>query len=119
MSVFGFQGLWLDLLVTVRVREYGFEFRRADAPGTTRSMRTALADLDVKHLWVIYPGEEQYQLDESITALPILSLPDAARELGVGAEALRFVSCRVKLRTCRSMGDTRIRMNAPPYGLCS
>lgn len=64
-------GAELDLMVTVRGKRYGFEFKHSDAPGTTRSMRTAISDLSLEHLWVVYPGEERYVLDSTITALPI------------------------------------------------
>ena len=69
-------GAELDLMVTVGGRRYGFEFKYSDAPGTTKSMRTALRDLGLKHIWVIYPGGESYALDEHITVLPIRDVPD-------------------------------------------
>lgn len=64
-------GAELDLLVFREGRRYGFECKLADAPGTTRSMRVALKDLDLSHLWIVYPGEEAYPLDDRISALPI------------------------------------------------
>ena len=68
-------GAELDLLVAVGGRRFGFEFKVSDAPGTTKSMRIALQDLALQHLWVVYPGDETYPLDERITALPIACLP--------------------------------------------
>ena len=68
-------GAELDLLVAVGGRRFGFEFKVSDAPGTTKSMRIALQDLALHHLWVVYPGDETYPLDERITALPIACLP--------------------------------------------
>ena len=38
-------------------------------------MRTALRDLGLKHLWVVYPGDESYALDDQIMALPIRDVP--------------------------------------------
>ena len=73
-------GAELDLLVSVGGERFGFEFKYSDAPGTTRSMRTALRDLSLKHLWVIYPGDETYALDERITVLPIRDIPDLSFE---------------------------------------
>ena len=73
-------GAELDLLVSVGGERFGFEFKYSDAPGTTRSMRTALRDLSLKHLWVIYPGDETYALDERITVLAIRDLPDLSFE---------------------------------------
>lgn len=64
-------GAELDLMIIVDGRRHGFEFKLSDAPGTTRSMRTALEDLSLAHLWVVYPGSEEYPLDEHITVLPV------------------------------------------------
>ncbi len=64
-------GAELDLLVMSKGKRYGFEFKYADAPGTTRSMRTAIKDLALEHLWVVYPGKEEYDLDEIISVIPI------------------------------------------------
>lgn len=72
-------GAELDLLVTVGGRRYGFEFKVGEAPGATRSMRVALADLGLTHLWIIYPGNAAYDLDERLSVLPlgeIRYLPD-------------------------------------------
>jgi hypothetical protein len=43
-------------------------------------MRTALEDLALDHLWVVYPGEHRYPIDERISAWPIqdvAALPEA------------------------------------------
>ncbi|WP_419950645.1 ATP-binding protein [Candidatus Palauibacter sp.] len=64
-------GAELDLLVFGGGKRYGFECKFADAPGTTRSMRVALEDLGLSHLWIVYPGEEAYPLDDRISVLPI------------------------------------------------
>ena len=64
-------GAELDLLVFGGGERYGFECKFADAPGTTRSMRVALEDLDLSHLWIAYPGEEAYPLDDRISVLPV------------------------------------------------
>jgi predicted AAA+ superfamily ATPase len=64
-------GAELDLLVTVTGKRYGFEFKYADAPGTNRSMRIAIEDLGLEHLWVIYPGRHEYDIDKNISAIPI------------------------------------------------
>ena len=79
-------GAELDLLVMRGGRRYGFECKLADAPGTTRSMRTALNDLELEHLFVVYPGNERYPLDERISALPVADIPALARSLVAGEE---------------------------------
>jgi len=59
----------LDLFAHLRGKPYGFEFKRADAAKVTPSMRIALADLKLKHLFVVTPGNRSYGLDEKITAV--------------------------------------------------
>jgi uncharacterized protein len=74
-------GAELDLLVRIRGRQYGFEFKYADAPGTTRSMHIAVQDLSLEHLWVIYPGRQEYSLDNKISVFPVDSIPRLADTL--------------------------------------
>jgi len=64
-------GAELDLLTLVRGKRYGFEFKYADAPGRNRSMHAAIEDLGLEHLWVIYPGQQEYALDAKISVIPI------------------------------------------------
>ena len=68
-------GAELDLMVMIGGQRHGFEIKHADAPGTTKSMHAALADLGLAHLWVIYPGKDRYVLDEKITAVPAREIP--------------------------------------------
>ena len=74
-------GAELDLLLNIGGKRHGFEFKHSDAPEATKSMHVALADLDLAHLWVVYPGKERYVLDSRLTAVPIRALPDLAAEL--------------------------------------
>ena len=78
-------GAELDLLMIVGGKRYGFEFKYADAPGTTRSMRIAMQDLKLARLWVVYPGDEAYDLDERISALPVADLPTIGSALRDGS----------------------------------
>jgi hypothetical protein len=64
------QGAELDLLLMRGARRIGIEIKRSDAPALTPSMRSALADLRLDRLWVIYPGERRYALHERVTVLP-------------------------------------------------
>jgi len=66
-------GAELDLLLD-GPRRLGFEVKRADAPRLTPSMRSATNDLNLEHLWVIYPGSRRYRLSEAVTALPFEDL---------------------------------------------
>ena len=67
-------GAELDLLLFKGGRAAGFEIKYTDAPKTTKSMRIAIKDLQLKHLYIVYPGNKTYPLDESITALSINDL---------------------------------------------
>ena len=64
-------GAELDLMVTIAGKRHGFEFKYTDAPGRKRSMHIAIEDLELEHLWVIYPGDQKYTLDSKITAIPL------------------------------------------------
>jgi predicted AAA+ superfamily ATPase len=64
-------GAELDLLVTIGGERYGFEFKYADAPTTSRSMHIAIDNLGLKHLWVVYPGQTEYDLKERISVVPV------------------------------------------------
>lgn len=70
----------LDLVMFLNGRKVGVEFKRADAPAMTRSMRTALADLDLDELWVVYPGTRTYPLGEKTTVRPLVDCLRLAEE---------------------------------------
>jgi len=64
----------IDLVFQKNGRLYGVEVKYAQAPGLTPSMRMACDELDLKHLWVIYPGKTTYALDRNITGIPVTEL---------------------------------------------
>jgi len=74
-------GAELDLLVIRGGRRYGFEFKFADAPSTSKSMRVALTDLSLQKLWVVYPGDRRFALDDMIEAVPISEIPETIADL--------------------------------------
>ncbi|MXZ45369.1 MAG: ATP-binding protein [Gammaproteobacteria bacterium] len=65
------RGTELDLLLLRKGKRWGFEFKCSDAPRTTKAMQVAINDLNLEHLWVVYPGTQSFPLTESITALPL------------------------------------------------
>jgi predicted AAA+ superfamily ATPase len=77
----------LDLLFVVNGRRYGVEAKFSEAPAVTRSMRTALDDLALDHLWIVHPGRQRYEADERITAWPATELPDLAEDVRRRARA--------------------------------
>jgi predicted AAA+ superfamily ATPase len=64
----------LDLLLMLDGRRIGFEIKRADAPKLTQSMRTACEDLQLDHLYVLYPGSREYPLSRQVTVKPFHQL---------------------------------------------
>lgn len=70
------RGAELDLLLLRRGRRWGFEFKCTDAPRTTKSMHIVVRDLGLERLWVVYPGETEYPLTDTITALPLRRIGD-------------------------------------------
>jgi predicted AAA+ superfamily ATPase len=74
-------GAELDLMVTIAGRRHGFEFKYTDAPGRKRSMHIAIEDLGLEHLWVIYPGDQTYILDDKITVIPMEEISQIANKM--------------------------------------
>lgn len=64
-------GAELDLLMLKHGKRVGVEFKYADAPVLTPSMRIALADLALDALYVVYPGERRYALAPKVQAVPL------------------------------------------------
>jgi len=64
-------GAELDLVLPVRGKRYGIEIKFSEAPKITHSMQTAISDLSLEHLWVIYPGQHAYPAGEKITVFPL------------------------------------------------
>jgi len=58
-------------------RWLGIECKRADAPRLTRSIRTALDDLRLDQVAVIYPGRKRYALAPRVDAVPLRTLRSA------------------------------------------
>lgn len=75
-------GAELDLFFQQRGRRFGVEFEFNEAPKVTASMRSALEDLKLDHLWVICPGQHQYAVHEKITVLPLRSVVGLSAEIG-------------------------------------
>jgi predicted AAA+ superfamily ATPase len=66
-----YNGAELDLLLFKDGRRIGIECKRADAPVLTPSMRTALTDLRLDHLYVLYPGDKTYSLGKKVEVVPL------------------------------------------------
>lgn len=64
----------IDLILIHQGRRYGVECKRTDTPRVTPSIRIALRDLELAHVWVVYPGDKSYPLADQVTAMPLSEL---------------------------------------------
>ncbi len=71
-------GAELDLLLFLGGRRIGIEIKRADAPTMTPSMVSALKDLELHRLLVVYPGATRYKLRSKVE---VMSLAECMAEL--------------------------------------
>ena len=69
-------GAELDLLWRKGGRNWGAEVKWASAPQLTPSIKIASKDLELSHLWVVYPGTGTYRLSADVTVLPMSSVRD-------------------------------------------
>jgi predicted AAA+ superfamily ATPase len=67
-------GAELDLVFQFKGNRYGMEIKFNEAPSLTPSMRIAVSELALDHLWIVYPGSETYPVTKNITALPLKNL---------------------------------------------
>jgi uncharacterized protein len=75
-------GAALDLLISLNGQRIGVEVKYADAPRLTRSMRIALDDLKLTHLYVVHPGTARYDLAARVEAI---GLSEMLAEIAPGA----------------------------------
>jgi predicted AAA+ superfamily ATPase len=64
-------GAEIDLFFVSGGKRFAVEFKFTEAPTVTKSMQVALEDLNLQHMWVVYPGENTYPAHEKITMLPL------------------------------------------------
>lgn len=58
----------IDLFTFKNGKRLGFEFKYSDSPKMTKSIHIGLEALKLEHLYVIFPGNIHFPLDEKITA---------------------------------------------------
>lgn len=71
-------GAEMDLFFLHKGRHYGVETKFSEAPRVTRSMRVALDNLNLEHLWVVYPGQKAYPVHEKVTVWPLQDVAELA-----------------------------------------
>ena len=68
-------GAEVDLLWQAQGRNWAVEVKYGSAPKLTPSMKSAVQDLSLEHVWVVYPGERIYSLADRVSALPLTCIP--------------------------------------------
>ena len=63
------RGAEIDLLLFEGSRRIGLEFKRTSAPRMTRSMHSALVDLKLDRIFVVFPGDTRFRLHERVDAV--------------------------------------------------
>ncbi|MFZ5564292.1 MAG: ATP-binding protein [Thermodesulfobacteriota bacterium] len=68
------QGAEIDLVLRRGDELFGIECKRTDAPRMTLSIRNAIADLGLKRVLILYPGEQRFLLSDQVEAVPVHDL---------------------------------------------
>jgi predicted AAA+ superfamily ATPase len=67
-------GAEVDLVWQEHGRTWAVEVKYSSAPRMTPSMTSAIRDLELAHLWVVYGGDKTYALGPHATALPVAAV---------------------------------------------
>jgi predicted AAA+ superfamily ATPase len=65
----------IDLVIQMSAGLFAFEFKTADAPQRTKSMLTSVEALGISRLFLVYPGQTNYNLHDRIEAVGFVNLP--------------------------------------------
>ena len=74
-------GAELDLFTFIGGKRIGFEIKYSDAPQMTKSIHSAIEDLSLEKVFIIYPGEKNYPVQEKVEVI-------AARKIFTFAKAV-------------------------------
>lgn len=75
-------GAELDLFFAQRGRHFGVEVKFNEAPSVTPSMRSAVTDLGLDHLWIVHAGPHSYPVSDKISALALRDMTSLPDQLG-------------------------------------
>ena len=67
-------GAELDLVFARKNRLYGVEIKFGDSPRLSPSIRSAQSELSLKHLWIVYPGPEDYNLSKEVSVISLRNI---------------------------------------------
>ena len=85
------QGAEIDLFFITGGKRYGVEFKLNEAPKFSRSMRIGMDNLGLDHLWIIYPGEHEYPVDEKVSVLPLSRVERLAESVTPSPQSIESV----------------------------
>ncbi len=64
----------VDLVIQKPGGLFGFEFKAGDAPQKTPSLMASMSSLNMTRVFIIYPGERDYSLDDRLEAVAFRNL---------------------------------------------
>lgn len=64
-------GAEVDIFWKDKGANWAVECKYDGTPSVTKSMKIAIKDLGLKHLWVVYPGKDLYKIEKDVTAIPL------------------------------------------------
>ena len=70
-------GAEVDLFWQEHGKNWAIEIKYRDAPRFTPSMASAIKDLRLSHLWILYPGDRVYPLAKGASTLPLTNIPSS------------------------------------------
>ena len=75
-------GAEVDLFLLHHGRRYGVEIKFSEAPKVGRSQHTAVDSLNLDRLWIVYPGQQAYPVDDKIMVWPLKELTRLPDQMG-------------------------------------
>lgn len=69
-------GVELDLFVIYNGKKIGFEIKYTDHPRVTKSIHTALVDLNLEKVFIIVPGKDSFPMNEKIRVVGVERISD-------------------------------------------
>lgn len=71
-------GTELDLFWQQKGKNWGVELKYASAPRMSKSMHSALHDLQLAHLWIVIPEGESSLLRKNVTVIPLSQVAEVS-----------------------------------------
>ncbi len=78
-----YSGAEIDLLIMEGGKRIGVECKMSETPKVTKSMHSALADLKLDRIYVVYPGPDRYPVHEKIEVVSLQHIIEGQRMVHV------------------------------------